>query len=102
MHLSGRDLDTSVLKAYGISKAEEDTKPKLTVRECPRCKNKNELNSVYCASCGTPLDIQNAMWMGKEHEKLKEAIISSIRDPTLLDEIADLLIKEKEKRRKKE
>ncbi len=101
VHLSGRDLDSSVLKAYGIITPEADIAPKLTARECGRCKNKNELDAVYCSSCGAPLDIQNAMRMKGESEESRAAILSSIKDPALLDKIVDLLIKEQAKRGKK-
>ena len=92
VHLSGRDLDNSILKAYGISAAVEETKPKLTARECPRCRNKNELDAVYCSSCGAPMEIQNAVRLAGESEKSREALLSSIKDPELLDKIVDLLV----------
>ena len=39
VHLSGRDVDKALLKAYGIEEGEE-SKPILTPKECPRCKRK--------------------------------------------------------------
>ena len=56
VHLSGRDQDIAILKAYGIAVKEEkpieSQKPSL----CPRCKEPNDPKARFCWKCGMILD----------------------------------------------
>ncbi len=56
IHLSGRDVDNAILNAYGLIKQEDNGSP-LEVKECLRCKHKNEATALYCERCGMPLTI---------------------------------------------
>jgi integrase len=56
VHLSGRDVDNSVLGIYGIKEAKESQEPTLKVQQCPRCSELNDPASRFCARCGLPLD----------------------------------------------
>ena len=53
VHMSGRDVDNAILKLHGIE-TEEATK-KFTVNKCPRCKEINPENALFCFKCGLPL-----------------------------------------------
>ncbi|MCW6159507.1 MAG: tyrosine-type recombinase/integrase [Candidatus Micrarchaeales archaeon] len=101
VHLSGRDIDSAAMQANGLKPKEIDSKPKLSAVECKRCRNKNEPNAAYCASCGAPLEIQNAMRIKEETEKTKEGILSSIKDPELLDRIINLIAEAEQKKKRK-
>ena len=56
VHLSGRDQDNAILKAYGIAVKEEkpieSQKPSL----CPRCKEPNDPKARFCWKCGMILE----------------------------------------------
>lgn len=56
VHLSGRDKDNAVLKAYGIEVKEErpieSQKPSL----CPRYKEPNDPKAKFCWKCNMILD----------------------------------------------
>jgi integrase/recombinase XerD len=83
VHLSGRDLDSALLRMHGLSKETEASKtPKLTVKNCPRCKQKNGPVNRYCSSCGLPLQVEAAL---EVEESKKEA-----------DRWLDLLLKDVE------
>jgi integrase/ribosomal protein S27AE len=56
VHLSGRDVDNSVLGIYGIKEAKESQEPVLKVQSCPRCRELNDPASRFCGKCGLPLD----------------------------------------------
>jgi len=57
-HLSGRDIDNAILKANGLPNSNgEPIKPKLSIKECQKCHERNETTAKYCAKCGTPLDV---------------------------------------------
>ncbi len=50
VHLSGKQQDTAVLKAYGIN-VEEDRKLEKTPKKCPRCGELNPSNASQCRKC---------------------------------------------------
>ena len=53
VHMSGRDVDNAILKLHGIE-TEQATK-KFIVNKCPRCKEINPENALFCFKCGLPL-----------------------------------------------
>ena len=55
VHLSGRDVDSSVLSIYGIKEAKKNQEPALKVEQCPRCQEVNDPSSKFCHKCGLPL-----------------------------------------------
>jgi integrase len=48
VHLSGRELDSTLLQMHGIAAEMSVTKLKLTVRTCSRCKQKNGSETRFC------------------------------------------------------
>ena len=87
VHLSGRDQDNAILKAYGISTKEEvitDAKPK----KCLRCNELNPSNARYCHNCWLPFDEAMALeYQGREKE-----IEANIEKSTVLPGITRSLI----------
>lgn len=67
VHLSGRDVDSALLKLYGIKhedKKEIEEKPK----RCPRCKEYNTGNK-FCGKCSLPLDLETAISIDQAKEE---------------------------------
>jgi len=56
VHLSGRDVDNTLLKMHGLVKEESTTEGKMSIRPCPRCKENNSPVSKFCTRCGSPVD----------------------------------------------
>lgn len=57
VHLSGRDVDTALLKTYGIQiGTEENGKEQFTTKRCIRCEEINPPTNKYCKRCYLPLD----------------------------------------------
>jgi len=53
VHLSGRDMQDSVLELYGLrAKRDEHC---LEIGKCPRCKTIVNADAKYCDKCGMPL-----------------------------------------------
>ncbi len=69
VHLSGRDLDSAILKLNGLKIEEKEKKNEATIKKCPRCEKMNPSISKFCQRCGTPLDLETVM---KTEEKRKE------------------------------
>ena len=94
VHLSGRDVDDALLAIYGKKKIDDkDVRSELTPANCPRCKEVNEYNNVFCKKCGWTLDKDVAV---KIEEKRKDAdkIISILTEnPESLKLIAQALSK---------
>jgi site-specific recombinase XerD len=61
VHLSGRDVDESLLRAHGLQPKREKEKPKLTVIKCARCQLENSSVHKFCSRCGMPLELTTAL-----------------------------------------
>ncbi len=72
VHLSGRDVDSSVLGIYGIKEAENSQEPVLTVESCPRCQEPNDSASKFCHKCGLPLRTH-------EFDKFEELVVELLK-----------------------
>jgi len=86
VHLSGRDVDSALLKAHGITPSlEDEAKVELTSTPCPRCKQKAGPEVQFCPSCGMILDVKATV-------KLEE-------ERAMADQIMDMLMRDDEVRR---
>ncbi len=54
VHMSGRDIQNSVLSMYGKMSKEDSNKPEITTILCNRCEYENSTISKYCGRCGIP------------------------------------------------
>lgn len=60
----GDTLKKTILNHNGIA-TEQDRRPKITSRQCPRCELVNALENHSCSECGYPLSME-------AYEKLKQ------------------------------
>ena len=79
VHLSGRDVDKALLKAYGI-KEEAESKPALTPIECPRCKRKVGSESQFCPNCGMALNMKAALMLEEERSRADQIMNMLMKD----------------------
>ncbi len=56
VHLSGRDVDDSVLAIYDIKEAKKSQEPVIKAWNCQRCNDANDPASRFCKKCGMPFD----------------------------------------------
>jgi integrase/ribosomal protein L40E len=56
VHLSGRDVDSTLLQMYSLKEQPVEKEPKLDVKICHRCKERNSPGQSFCGRCGNPLD----------------------------------------------
>ncbi len=61
VHLSGRDVDSAIMKMHGINTVEEEEQIKIKQISCPRCSCKNPSNFKLCQRCGGALSIKSAV-----------------------------------------
>ncbi len=72
VHLSGRDVDQAILRANGIEIKEDENKPKINV--CPRCKNINTPNNLFCYKCGAVLTLKTAMDLEEKAKPVDDSL----------------------------
>jgi len=89
VHLSGRDVDNSILKIYGINDAETSQEPVLKLEKCPRCNEPNDPASKFCYKCGLPLDKDN--FLVKNEDSLEERLEKMEDQMKVLAEVKQIL-----------
>jgi integrase/recombinase XerD len=73
LHLTGPDVDTEILRTYGIDIPDKPKERTLSPLQCPNCKDVNSPVSNYCKICGHCLtrdaqseqDSLNHVWLEK-------------------------------------
>jgi integrase len=93
VHLSGRDVDRSLLEHYGRKIDDgHDTPKELWPKKCPRCGLENPATGIYCTRCSCPLDERVAQEL-EEKRIVAEGIVAEVvqeiikRAPELVEQI---------------
>jgi integrase/recombinase XerD len=71
VHLSGRDVDSTLLKHYGV-KVDMPKEDILGPKACPWCKTVNSPSARFCQSCNAPLDPASADKAMKKQRRKEE------------------------------
>ena len=66
VHLSGRDIDNSMLGYYGLSSLQRSKERVNKNVNCSRCNTLNPANSKFCSQCGLVLELEE--FIGAENE----------------------------------
>jgi site-specific recombinase XerD len=91
VHLSGRDVDATLLKHYGIE-LEAPTESALEPKTCAWCRAANSPSAKFCQGCNAPLDPASAQ-RAAENQKKKMEFMDRILErlhqeaPSVLDNI---------------
>ena len=88
VHLSAKDQDMAILKAYGIKPEEDNVVKDISPRECPRCSTLNPSNAVYCRKCWLPLTIEATLKIKEKEEHIEKELANE----GLIDEKIKALI----------
>ena len=70
VHLSGRDQDNAILKAYGMKVDEDGTINEERPDKCPRCGIPNIKGSDYCSHCWLPLSTKAVIELQEKQDKI--------------------------------
>jgi len=88
VHLSGRDVDSALLRAHGIAlNREEQVEVELKSTLCTRCKQRAGPEAHFCPSCGMVFDMKSAMKLEEERAKADRIMDMLMED----DEVKSLL-----------
>ncbi len=80
VHLSGRDIDSAILKLRGLEPKEEKAKSTMAPKECPRCGLNNKATGRFCNRCGSVLDLQTAVNLQDEIREMDEKFSRLLED----------------------
>jgi integrase/recombinase XerD len=69
VHLSGRDLDSAILRMKGVKIPKEIEDEKKQPITCPRCKTVNDSLAKWCIDCGLGLDVKTMMEFSEKKNK---------------------------------
>lgn len=86
VHMSGRDIDDSLLEMYGKKKPEDGKKDVLTPKSCQICKHDNEATSDFCNRCGKPLEIKTMIEMEDKRDKDAGLVVKMLESPNVLEQ----------------
>jgi len=86
VHLSGRDIDTALLRLNNIEVPEgSGNEDRFTVQPCPVCKLENPPANKFCSRCGTVLD-----------ETVARTMVQRNLERSRADQIMDRLLEDAE------
>lgn len=84
VHLSGKDVDKSVLRANGIEVEEDATQVATKPIRCPRCAKINTAHATFCFNCGAALTLKTAMVMDEKKSEFNvEMMQAALSDPVI-------------------
>lgn len=94
VHLAGRDVDSALLKIYGIKMDENERGGnKLSPKTCSRCNHTNPVTNRFCSKCGMIVDEKVAIEIIEKDIERKQA--DDILDDLIQDEkFKNILIKQ--------
>jgi integrase len=73
VHLSGKQTDEAILKAYGVEVEESENKEPLPIK-CARCGSLNPSNANYCRMCWLPLTIEATIELKEKEEHIQKEL----------------------------
>ncbi len=91
VHLSGRDVDNTLLKLQGIKTDKKEKEVALKTVLCQRCNEKNSPSSKFCMRCGSPLDLKAAIQLDEIRAKADRLMSTLLKDPEILDKLLSKL-----------
>lgn len=91
VHLSGRDVDSALLKLNGIVAEKEENEEQFKVRICSRCKTKNGPTAKFCDSCGLAMDIKSAIELDNSRRGITELLNKLMENPEKLSKLFALI-----------
>ncbi len=89
VHLSGNDLEDSILKINGLKK--EEREQEVAVKKCPRCQKMNIPNGKFCIRCGSPLDTKSMFEFEDKRKEMDNLMSLLMRDSEVRNLIMDKL-----------
>lgn len=92
VHLSGRDVDSAILRIHGkLAEAEEKKGEELRTKKCPRCYHENSPEAQFCNRCRLPLDEKAALELEKRKRELTSLMTPEIIEKMIEEKVKQML-----------
>jgi ribosomal protein L40E len=88
-HLSGKDLDDTILRMHG-KKMDSEKKDPLQPIVCNRCQTANPADSPICGKCGLPFSEKLALEMENKQAELARLL----KNPEVIEKMIDQRVRE--------
>jgi len=93
VHLAGEDVDDSILRMYGLE-IQVKKEGELKVISCPRCKRTVPATSIFCSTCGLPLNETEAQKIEQTNADMNlELFKVALSDPAVQMDLLELMKK---------
>ncbi len=89
VHLSGRDVDSALLKLAGKKVPEAEKELDRRAKPCFICRHENPPEAHRCSNCARPLDLKTAL-----EDDMREKELLSLLAPRMLEEMIQRRIQE--------
>ena len=73
VHLTGKNLDSSILKLNGVDVPESEQETVIQPLVCPRCDTMNPTDANFCAKCAGVLDVKTALTLETQQKERKQS-----------------------------
>jgi len=95
VHLSGRDVDSALLKLAGkeVPDPEKEMEMDRRARQCSICRHENPPEVHRCENCGRPLDLKTALEDDKKERELLRISMPEILEEMIQKRVQELLMK---------
>jgi hypothetical protein len=93
VHLSGRDVDSALLKLAGkkIPEGQEELETDRRMKICSICRHENPPETNRCSNCGRPLDLKTALEDDKREHELLNMLTPEILEEMIQKRVQQLL-----------
>jgi len=94
VHLSGKDLDKTILKINGLATEDEPEDKVLKTIRCPRCRKIQDQKAAFCFKCGLPLTKKSSENIETEQTAISELVLQLQKaDPAILNALINAVKK---------
>jgi len=80
VHLSGRDIDSAILKLHGLKEEKKEQEEEFTPKKCHRCEKMNPSTGKFCLRCGAPLDLETVMKVEEKRNEMDNTMTILLKD----------------------
>ena len=87
VHLSGRDLDKTIMEMHELIEIKEDVESK----KCPRCGRINPPKTRLCVQCLGPLDLKTALEVDEKRTDADNLLVQLFQMPRVQKALAQSL-----------
>jgi hypothetical protein len=92
VHLSGRDVDTALLKLAGkeVTETAKESEADRRTKTCSICRHDNAPETHRCVSCGRPLDLNTALEDDRREKELLRILTPEILEDMIQRRVQEL------------